>query len=107
MFRPNYRAIFSFCLGYFVLCVFGCCGCIRDFYFGVIRGELFCMTCPVNVNVRITIVQFPLQVFVFMDATLTIIYNFQVRLSHCVEYKLQYNINIYNTYTTLYFIRLY
>ena len=48
-----------------MLCVFECCGCIRDFYSGIIRGELFYKTCPVTINVGITIVHFPLQVFVF------------------------------------------
>jgi hypothetical protein len=48
--------------------------------------------CSVNINVRITTVQFPLQVFVFMVATLTSIYNFQVRHPQCVEYKLKFNI---------------
>jgi len=46
----------------------------------------------VKVNVRITIVQLPLQFFVFMDATLTSIDNFQVRRHRCVESKLNYNI---------------
>jgi hypothetical protein len=79
-------------LGYFVFCVFGCCGCIRDFYYGIIRGELFYKTCLVQINVRITIVPSPFQVFVFMDATLTNIYNFQVRHPRCVGCKLKCNI---------------
>jgi len=60
---------------------------------------LVMLSCPVKINVRstCTIVQFPFQVFVFMDATLTSIYNFQVRYPLCVEYKLKYNIKIYNT----------
>jgi len=39
-----------------------------------------------NLSVLITIVQFSLQVFIFMDATLTSIYNFQVSRPCCVEY---------------------
>jgi hypothetical protein len=41
--------------------------------------------------------KFPLQVFKFMDVTLTIIYNFQVRHSHCVKYNLKILYKLYNT----------
>jgi len=34
-------------------------------FYGIFRGELFFKTCPVKINVYITIVQFPLHVFVF------------------------------------------
>jgi len=58
---------------------------------------LIMVSCPVKINVRITctIAQFPLQVFVFTDTTLTSIYNFQVRHPRCVEYKLNLYIYIY------------
>ena len=35
---------------------------------------------PVKIHVHITIVQFPLQFFVFMHATLTSVFNFQFQL---------------------------
>ena len=69
-----------------MLCVvFGCCACIRDFYSAVHMGELFYKTSPVIMDVLITIVQFLLQTFLFMDATSTSVYNFQVRRSRCVD----------------------
>ena len=74
-----------------MLCICGCCGCIRDSYSGIIRGELFYKARSVKLNFLITIVQFPLQVFVVMDATLTSIYNFQVRHSCFVEYYIYIN----------------
>ena len=57
--------------GNLVLYVFGCCRSIRNFYFGIVRGQLFFKTCSVEIYVSIIIVQFSLKVFVFMDATVT------------------------------------
>ena len=54
-----------------MLFAFRCCGYIRDFYSGVIKGELFYNTCHITMDVCIKIVEFPLQNFVFMDANLT------------------------------------
>jgi len=39
-----------------------------------------------------------------MERNKTSIYNFQVRHTRCVEYKLKYNLNIYNTHTELYIL---
>jgi len=55
-------------------------------------GELFYKACPVKINVRITIVPSPFQVFVFMGATLTNIYNFKLRPLRFVEYEIKYSI---------------
>jgi hypothetical protein len=46
-------------------------------------------TFSVTINVRIKIAQFPLQVFIFIDVTLTSIYNFQVKRPRCVAYTLK------------------
>jgi len=43
----------------------------------LIMFSIYEISCPVKINVRITVVQFPLQVFVFVGATLTSICNFQ------------------------------
>ena len=52
-----------------------------------------------------TIVQFSLQVFVFTGGTLTSIYNFQVRHTRCVEYKLNFLYTyIYICHTQLYIL---
>jgi len=39
----------------------------------------------VEINICIEIVQFPFQVFVFMDGASTGVYNFQVRYPRCVD----------------------
>ena len=70
----------------------GCCGCIRDFYSGIIRGRLFYKICLDKMDVRVKIVRCPFQVFVFMNATCTNIYHFRVRHPRCVEYKPKRNI---------------
>jgi hypothetical protein len=59
------KFVFYSYLVYFALCV--CCGRIKDFHSNIIRGESFHKTCSVKINVSIRIVQFPLQVFVFLD----------------------------------------
>ena len=71
-------------------CVFGCCECIRDFYSGVIRGELFYKTCPVKINIYITIVNFPHQIFVF-NRRITTKYNLiNIKLCKTVSYIFLY-----------------
>ena len=48
-------------------------------YSGIIRVELFYKTSQVKIDVYIITVQFHLQISIFMDATLTSVYNFQYR----------------------------